>query len=100
MLLLFLCLITKIFDHLFGHKNIRTKTISYVPSVLMSHHKDIRPLLWTQEHKNKTYILCSFFSYVSSHCSYVSSQSLRGSKNAPRIHKVSYKSNKALLSTR
>ena len=39
MLLLFLCLITKIFDHLFGHKNIRTKTLPYVPSVLMSHHK-------------------------------------------------------------
>ena len=38
MLLLFLCLITKIFDHLFGHKNIRTKTLPYVPSVLMSHH--------------------------------------------------------------
>ena len=93
MLLLFLCLITKIFDHLFGHKNIRTKHISYAPSVLMSHHKDFPPLVWTQEHKNKNYILCSF-------CSYVSSQSLRGSKNAPRIHKVSNKSNKALLSTR
>ena len=39
MFLLFLCLITKTFHHLFGHKNIRTKHISYAPFVLMSHHK-------------------------------------------------------------